>query len=254
MQYSILIILLLLPFISFAQYTPIVNLPIPTGDQGNFQDYVNAIYALSISIAALLAVIKIVIAGVKWMTTDIIPAKGEAKKDIQGALVGLLLIIAAVIIINIINPNIAQVNFALNTIEVREIPSESQNESEEDPLIQYCEENEGQCSSESCSKLATDYLITWIVNDPLNRLQCSLFCSGIIIGRDTFNEGHCLYANNEEAFELDTLSNIDEFSCINLGRAEFDCDRGCNKCKETGRTCGDEKFINNGADKVITCN
>jgi hypothetical protein len=63
-------------------------------------------YAFSISIAALLAVIKIIIAGVKWMLTDKIGSISEAKSDIQSALLGLIIIICAVLIINIINPSI----------------------------------------------------------------------------------------------------------------------------------------------------
>ena len=71
-----------------------------------FESFINLIYGLAISFAALLAVVKIVIAGVKWMLSDVVTDKGDAKKDIQGALLGLIVIISAVLIITVINPTI----------------------------------------------------------------------------------------------------------------------------------------------------
>jgi hypothetical protein len=109
-----LLVLLFIPAIGLAaNYTPIVDIGV--NPNTNFGDYINTLYALSISVAALLAVIKIVIAGVKWMTTDIAPSKGEAKKDIQGALIGLLVVLCAVLMITIINPNIINVNLTIGT-------------------------------------------------------------------------------------------------------------------------------------------
>jgi len=114
MKYLITLTLFLLPIITLAapQYTPIVGLPgVPT--DASFDTYINALYGLSISIAALLAVIKIVIAGVKYMLTDIVTSKGAAKEDIKGALLGLLIVIGAVLILTVINPNLANVNIPL---------------------------------------------------------------------------------------------------------------------------------------------
>lgn len=107
--YTALAIFLILPTITFAQvtYKNLVNIPgYPEGGTGGINEFVNLIYGIAISIAALLAVIKIVIAGLKWMLSDIVTDKTDAKKDIQGALVGLIIIIAAVIIITTINPTI----------------------------------------------------------------------------------------------------------------------------------------------------
>lgn len=84
----------------------------PNGDT-DLNAYINALYRLSISIAALLAVIKIVAAGAKYMLTDIVPAKEEAKKDIQGALIGLLIVIGAIIILNTVNSDLTQLNLAI---------------------------------------------------------------------------------------------------------------------------------------------
>jgi hypothetical protein len=104
---TVIITILILPLSVFAlQYpNPLVAIPGYTPG-GGLQSFVNLIYGIAISVAALLAVIKIVIAGVKWMLSDVVTDKSEAKKDIQGALFGLIIIISAVLIISVINPDI----------------------------------------------------------------------------------------------------------------------------------------------------
>ena len=110
--YLIVVAILALPTSAIAANlvayeTPLVNIPgYEIGGSGGFGAFVNLIYGLAISIAALLAVIKIVIAGVKWMLSDVVTDKTDAKKDIQGALLGLIIIISAVLIITVINPDI----------------------------------------------------------------------------------------------------------------------------------------------------
>lgn len=101
-------ILLIVPSVAFAKLAyknPMVNIP-GYSTTGDFNDFVNLVYGLSISVAALLAVVKIVIAGVKWMLSDVVTSKSEAKKDIQSALFGLIVIITAVLVISLINPEI----------------------------------------------------------------------------------------------------------------------------------------------------
>ena len=104
-----LIIVIATPALAFAQskYVPLIDIPLLTqaGDTG-FSGYINFLYSLSIGIAGLLAVIKIIVAGVKYMFSDVITDKGSAKKEIQGALFGLLLILGAYIILNTINPQL----------------------------------------------------------------------------------------------------------------------------------------------------
>jgi hypothetical protein len=86
-------------------FTPLVGIPGLPSD-GSFDGYVDALYALAISIAALVAVVKIVLAGAKYMMDDIVTHKSEAKEDIKNALIGLLIIIGAVIILNTINSDL----------------------------------------------------------------------------------------------------------------------------------------------------
>ena len=108
--------LIFTPTITLAQKY-LVDLPIDT--QGNFNQYINLLYKMSISIAALLAVVKKVIAGAKYMLSDVVTNKSDAKKDIQGALLGLLLILGAVVILNTINP--ALTDGGLNITKVKNV-------------------------------------------------------------------------------------------------------------------------------------
>jgi len=107
-------IVLIIPVVVFGQtqqnYQPLVGIPGVSESQLNFNTYINQLYFLSISIAALLAVIKIIIGGVKWMLTDIVTSKSDAKNDIRSALVGLVLIVSAVLILETINPQLRNLN------------------------------------------------------------------------------------------------------------------------------------------------
>lgn len=114
--------LLSLPAVIYAQgkvYSPLVDLS--NGGQGSevqtFEQYINFLYGFSIALAALLAVIKIVIAGAKYMLDDVITGKEQAKKDIQGAILGLLLILSAVIILELINPQLTERKIEFNDFQ-----------------------------------------------------------------------------------------------------------------------------------------
>lgn len=116
----LLFILLLLPAISFAQATSLVNFT--PGGQDTLAEYVNILYVMSISIAALLAVIKIIIAGVKYMMSDVVTNKGDALSDIRGSLLGLLLIISSFLILSEINPTLTQQSISFNPMAMPDIP------------------------------------------------------------------------------------------------------------------------------------
>jgi|GEM_PF-6024346 len=96
-------------------YTPLASLPgFKDPTNLNTNDYINALYTLSITAASLLVVIKIILAGVKYMFSEVVPKKQEAKKDIQNALLGLLIILSAVLILNTINPDLKKIDFLSN--------------------------------------------------------------------------------------------------------------------------------------------
>jgi hypothetical protein len=90
------------------EFIPLVGIPYVDTQSSDLSlaGYVNALYTAAISIAAFMAVVKIIFAGVKYMLSDVVTDKGAAKKDIRGALIGLLIVIGAVLILNTINPQL----------------------------------------------------------------------------------------------------------------------------------------------------
>ncbi len=110
---------ILIPTVTYGQntgYIPLVGIPGITDNGISFEGYVNALYALSISVAALLAVIKIIIAGMKWMLSDIVTSKGEAIEEIKGAVFGLIVVISAVLILTVINPQLTRTQIFLEPV------------------------------------------------------------------------------------------------------------------------------------------
>lgn len=106
----LLIILLALPLVVLAQtdYTPLA--PIPELTDNNGQTDVNAFIPgairLIIGIASGLAVLFIIIGGIKYMSSDAWSKKDEGKKTIQNALGGLLLAIGSYVLLNTVNPEL----------------------------------------------------------------------------------------------------------------------------------------------------
>lgn len=62
-------------------------------------EFVNALYRMLIVIGALWAVLKITLAGLKYMGSDNFGNKSEAKEDIKSSLLGLLILLATALII-----------------------------------------------------------------------------------------------------------------------------------------------------------
>ena len=94
------------PHMAAAQsFIPLIPGLAPT--PGDMSSYLERVYILAISIAALIAVGKIILAGIKYTTSGVVTEKGAAKKDIQSALIGLLIILAAVVMLRTINPSLA---------------------------------------------------------------------------------------------------------------------------------------------------
>ena len=84
--------------------------PLPTivaGQSVTLSTYLEAVFAFGISIAGILAVAMIVIGGIQYMTAYGNPsAVGDAKERITQALLGLLLAVAAWLILYTINPDL----------------------------------------------------------------------------------------------------------------------------------------------------
>lgn len=126
MKYKFILIftLLLFPATIWAQNTTLVGIPGVSDPTVDLNTYINILYALAISLAALLAVIKIIIAGLKWMLSDVVTNKQEAKSDIWGATLGLLLIISSVLVLNTINPQLTK-----TSLFVAPVPASNNNAS-----------------------------------------------------------------------------------------------------------------------------
>ena len=122
--YIVTFVLVLVPQTVAAQeFKQLVGIPGLNPDNLSTAGYINALYILSISVAAFLAVARIILAGVQYVLTDIVPAKDAARKQITGALLGLLIVISAVLVLETINPQLT--NFAaLDQLPKREFSAQ----------------------------------------------------------------------------------------------------------------------------------
>ena len=77
---------------------------------GSLTELFNGAFRFAIAIGAILAVLRIVYAGFKYMTTDLFGVKNDAKEIIFNSLSGLFLLLAIWIILNQINPNILKLD------------------------------------------------------------------------------------------------------------------------------------------------
>jgi len=94
-------------------YEPISPLPgveYSTSTDG-LANYFNRIFIIFISVLAVLGVIKLMICGFQYMTSEAISSKEEAKKCISGVIGGLLLVLLSVLILNTINPELTRLTF-----------------------------------------------------------------------------------------------------------------------------------------------
>jgi len=83
------------------------------GEIDDYGSYFENIYDLGLGIAGVLAVLMIVIAGVKYMTTEAVGSKQDAKEQIQAALLGLLLALASYLILQTIDEGLVSFEIKL---------------------------------------------------------------------------------------------------------------------------------------------
>lgn len=76
------------------------------GQGANLSTFLNTAFKTAITVGAILAVLRIVYAGVLYMTTDIFSRKKDAVQILQDAVWGMLLLLAVYLILNQINPDI----------------------------------------------------------------------------------------------------------------------------------------------------
>lgn len=109
MRYLFIITLILLPALALAvEVEPFQKIPFI--DTNSTEGYINALYKASIAVAAFLVIFKLMWVGTKYMLTESVIKKGDAKGSIQNALIGLVIIISAALILSTINPNLLSLN------------------------------------------------------------------------------------------------------------------------------------------------
>lgn len=93
------------------EYKPLIGLPgLQDSGAKDIPSYINALYLLTIGIGSIIAVLRIAFAGVKYSLSDIVTDKASAKKDIQGVLLGLAILLIPYLVLNQINPNLTNLN------------------------------------------------------------------------------------------------------------------------------------------------
>ena len=111
-------------------FVPLTSIPgiDSAGNAATLPDFLNNVYKLSIGLAAVLAVLQIIRAGIMYMGGDSITEKKEARSLITLAIGGLVLVLSPVIVFSIINPKIldlkiegldelADTNFGANSLK-----------------------------------------------------------------------------------------------------------------------------------------
>ncbi|MDO8579632.1 MAG: hypothetical protein Q7R72_02045 [bacterium] len=89
-----------------------------TCEKGTIKNPVSVIkniYGISIGIGAMLAIVMIIWAGIEYATTEAITGKSDAKEKWQGAVFGLVLLLASYIILRTINVDLVNINLDLGT-------------------------------------------------------------------------------------------------------------------------------------------
>jgi hypothetical protein len=93
------------------EYAPLAPLPFPGLDGGstpNLATYLQGIFRMLLIVAVVLSVVMIVIAGFQYVASSANPqGKGEARKRLSGALIGLVLALGSWLLLDTVNPNFA---------------------------------------------------------------------------------------------------------------------------------------------------
>ncbi len=133
-------------------FVPLTNLPGLSDDVGNrtLSDYINVLYRIAIGLGALFAVIKITYAGIKYMGTDSFSSKEEAKKDITGALFGLLIMLSTVVVLTLIYPDILRINVLTALPELKATPQSTAPGAGTVPEGGVCDNVTKQCAAGVC--------------------------------------------------------------------------------------------------------
>lgn len=106
--FAILALLLVPSAVLASDFVPLTSLPglQETAQSGNLSAFLNNLYKLCIGVAASLAVLQLIRAGVMYLGGDSITDKKQARELMVMSLFGLVLVLSPVVVFNIINPDI----------------------------------------------------------------------------------------------------------------------------------------------------
>ena len=79
--------------------------------QDKLENYLSKVFMGSLALGAILAVLRLSWAGFVYMSSDLWSSKGHAKEIIQETMLGLFLLLAIWLILNLINPKILKLKF-----------------------------------------------------------------------------------------------------------------------------------------------
>lgn len=102
---------------SYQMLAPLPVVSNATGSAG-LGTYIPNVVKLAIGIAGALAVIRIIMGGIKYMSTDAFDGKSDAKETINNAIIGLLLAMSAYIILYTVNPKLVTFDFSVAGLRV----------------------------------------------------------------------------------------------------------------------------------------
>lgn len=113
-----LALLSLVPLSADAQaYQPLA--PIPGVSSGiSFSQFVERIVVIALSIGAILAVLMLVVGGFEWMVSEAVHKKELGRERVRNAIFGLLILLAAVLVLNTINPQLINLNPAVQELKL----------------------------------------------------------------------------------------------------------------------------------------
>ncbi|KKU50268.1 MAG: hypothetical protein A3F53_01285 [Candidatus Zambryskibacteria bacterium RIFCSPHIGHO2_12_FULL_48_10] len=126
---TILFTAMMVPVLASAQdakpteYTLLAPIPLDSasGDvttKTTAVQYITGLFRLIIGLAGALAVVMLIYAGIKYMSTDAFSGKNEAKEIIENTLWGLGLVIASWLILYTINPKLVEINFNIEKLPI----------------------------------------------------------------------------------------------------------------------------------------
>jgi hypothetical protein len=161
------------------EYQPLAPIDIgPTKVRTDLSGLIIDGFRIAVAVSALLAVIMIVIGGFQYMATDKVFSKGEARKRIQSAIYGLLLVMFTFLILQTINPSFVDVSALVNDLKPGGIPTTTSNSNKVIP--ENTNGNLGATQSQQYSyrgSNGTRYTVTALKSEDLNNLSDKDFYS-----------------------------------------------------------------------------